>query len=453
MLLARRRRPPSPRRARAADARHARRRDRRGAGGTPPRVPARLRRGGDLPAARAGDGGRARRGRQGRRRPAAAGRGAARASARRSRTACSRSCRRWASPTSRRTAAPRSSTSSGSPRRWSTSCFAGTPSPVGGIGFAELEDETLRAGGVDPPREPGYVKFRKGGEPHETDPDVRRGAAHALRAGRPERACETGTSASRSSSTDATADGASRPARARSGGRAGARWTRSSRRTRSSSASPPAGCRTARSRPRRTRRSRSRSTGCAPARTAARAGRTRRASAPSATRGSSRSPPGRFGVTPEYAAFADELQIKIAQGSKPGEGGQLPGHKVSVEIARLRHTHAGRRADLAAAAPRHLLDRGPRAADLRPAPGQSRRPTISVKLVAESGVGLVAAGVVKALADVVHIAGSRRRHRRQPARRRSSTPGCPGSSASPRRSARWSRTACAGGSGCVPTAA
>ena len=79
---------------------------------------------------------------------------------------------------------------------------------------------------------------------------------------------------------------------------------------------------------------------------------------------------GRFGVTPEYAAFADELQIKIAQGSKPGEGGQLPGHKVSAEIARLRHTHARRRAHLAAASPRHLLDRGPGPAHLRPAPGQ-----------------------------------------------------------------------------------
>ncbi len=58
---------------------------------------------------------------------------------------------------------------------------------------------------------------------------------------------------------------------------------------------------------------------------------------------------GRFGVTPEYLAHADELQIKMAQGSKPGEGGQLPGHKVSAEIARLRHTQPGRRPDLAAA--------------------------------------------------------------------------------------------------------
>ena len=82
---------------------------------------------------------------------------------------------------------------------------------------------------------------------------------------------------------------------------------------------------------------------------------------------------GRFGVTPEYAAFADELQIKIAQGSKPGEGGQLPGHKVTAEIARLRHTQPGVGAHLAAAAPRHLLDRGPRAADLRPPAGEPAR--------------------------------------------------------------------------------
>ena len=82
---------------------------------------------------------------------------------------------------------------------------------------------------------------------------------------------------------------------------------------------------------------------------------------------------GRFGVTPEYAAHAEELQIKIAQGSKPGEGGQLPGHKVTVgDRAPAAHT-AGRGADLAAAAPRHLLDRGPRAARLRPAAGQPGR--------------------------------------------------------------------------------
>ena len=82
---------------------------------------------------------------------------------------------------------------------------------------------------------------------------------------------------------------------------------------------------------------------------------------------------GRFGVTAEYAAFAEELQIKIAQGSKPGEGGQLPGHKVTAEIARLRHTQPGVGADLAAAAPRHLLDRGSRAARSSTS-GRSTRP-------------------------------------------------------------------------------
>ena len=76
---------------------------------------------------------------------------------------------------------------------------------------------------------------------------------------------------------------------------------------------------------------------------------------------------GRFGVNANYLANADELQIKMAQGAKPGEGGQLPGHKVDRYIASVRLTTPGRRPDLAAAAPRHLLDRGSQAADLRPA--------------------------------------------------------------------------------------
>ena len=114
---------------------------------------------------------------------------------------------------------------------------------------------------------------------------------------------------------------------------------------------------------------------------------------------------GRFGVTPEYLAFADELQIKIAQGSKPGEGGQLPGHKVSVEIAGLRHTQPG--VGLISPPPHHdiysIEDLAQLVFDLKQANPSA---AISVKLVAEAGVGLVAAGVVKALADVVHIAGA-----------------------------------------------
>ena len=80
---------------------------------------------------------------------------------------------------------------------------------------------------------------------------------------------------------------------------------------------------------------------------------------------------GRFGVTSEYLVNADELQIKMAQGAKPGEGGQLPGHKVWPWIAKVRLLDARRRPDQPAAAPRHLLDRGPRAAHPRP---QERQP-------------------------------------------------------------------------------
>jgi len=114
---------------------------------------------------------------------------------------------------------------------------------------------------------------------------------------------------------------------------------------------------------------------------------------------------GRFGVTPEYCAYADELQIKIAQGSKPGEGGQLPGHKVSDEIARLRHTQPG--VTLISPPPHHdiysIEDLAQLIFDLKQV---NRYADVSVKLVAGDGVGTIAAGVVKALADVVHISGA-----------------------------------------------
>jgi len=113
----------------------------------------------------------------------------------------------------------------------------------------------------------------------------------------------------------------------------------------------------------------------------------------------------RFGVTPEYAAFAEELQIKIAQGSKPGEGGQLPGHKVTAEIAALRHTQSG--VELISPPPHHdiysIEDLAQLVFDLKQVNAHAK---VSVKLVAETGIGLVAAGVAKALADVIHVAGS-----------------------------------------------
>jgi glutamate synthase (ferredoxin) len=114
---------------------------------------------------------------------------------------------------------------------------------------------------------------------------------------------------------------------------------------------------------------------------------------------------GRFGVTPEYCAFAEELQIKIAQGSKPGEGGQLPGHKVTEEIARLRHTRPG--VALISPPPHHdiysIEDLAQLIFDLKQV---NPRAEVSVKLVAEAGVGVVAAGVAKGLAEVVHVSGA-----------------------------------------------
>jgi glutamate synthase domain-containing protein 2/glutamate synthase domain-containing protein 1/glutamate synthase domain-containing protein 3 len=113
---------------------------------------------------------------------------------------------------------------------------------------------------------------------------------------------------------------------------------------------------------------------------------------------------GRFGVTVHYLVNADELQIKVAQGAKPGEGGQLPGHKVDGYIARLRHSTPG--VGLISPPPHHdiysIEDLKQLIYDLRAANPRAR---VSVKLVAEVGVGTVAAGVAKANADHVVIAG------------------------------------------------
>ncbi|NOK62329.1 MAG: Glutamate synthase domain 1 [Chloroflexi bacterium AL-W] len=113
---------------------------------------------------------------------------------------------------------------------------------------------------------------------------------------------------------------------------------------------------------------------------------------------------GRFGVTPAYLASAKELQIKMAQGSKPGEGGQLPGHKVSEEIARVRHTVPG--VPLISPPPHHdiysIEDLAQLIYDLKQV---NPAAAVSVKLVAEAGVGTIAAGVAKGGADVILISG------------------------------------------------
>lgn len=113
---------------------------------------------------------------------------------------------------------------------------------------------------------------------------------------------------------------------------------------------------------------------------------------------------GRFGVTSEYLVNADDIQIKMAQGAKPGEGGQLPGHKVYPWVAKTRHSTAG--VGLISPPPHHdiysIEDLAQLIHDLKNANSQAR---IHVKLVSEVGIGTVAAGVAKAHADVVLVSG------------------------------------------------
>src|SRR5207237_6409527 len=112
----------------------------------------------------------------------------------------------------------------------------------------------------------------------------------------------------------------------------------------------------------------------------------------------------RFGVTTSYLVNADELQIKIAQGAKPGEGGQLPGHKVDEVIAKVRHSTPG--VTLISPPPHHdiysIEDLAQLIHDLKCVNPAAQ---VSVKLVAEMGVGTIAAGVAKARADHIIIAG------------------------------------------------
>ena len=114
---------------------------------------------------------------------------------------------------------------------------------------------------------------------------------------------------------------------------------------------------------------------------------------------------GRFGVTPAYLRSAEEIQIKVAQGAKPGEGGQLPGHKVTELIARLRHTIPG--VTLISPPPHHdiysIEDLAQLIFDLKQVNPKAR---IAVKLVSTAGVGTIAAGVAKAYADKIIISGA-----------------------------------------------
>ena len=343
-----------------------------------------------------------------------------RASASRSRTACSRSCPRWASPTSPATAARRSSTRSGST---TSSSRRGSPARPSRDGRDRRSPSSRRRRSRVPrrPRPRGRgsrtpatsSSARAASRTRRTRTSSRRCSRRSRRTtSRPRTRC-----AARSSSRTATA---TRPSR-----RSSTAASRSSCATCSSSLPPRSRSRSTRSRPPRRSCAASRAAAC---RSGALSPEAHEAIAQAFNNLGARSnsgeggedparfrternskikqiASGRFGVTNEYAAFAEELQIKIAQGSKPGEGGQLPGHKVTAEIARLRHTQPG--VALISPPPHHdiysIEDLAQLIFDLRQVNPQA---DVSVKLVAEAGVGVVAAGVAKTLADVIHIAGA-----------------------------------------------
>jgi glutamate synthase (ferredoxin) len=291
--------------------------------------------------------------------------------------------------------------------------FRGTPCSIGGIGFAELEEDVRQrhtAGFGEKPEleNPGYVKFRKGGELHETNPDVvdaahELAAAHALRgAVRAEnRALYDRFSRLVDDREPMELRDLVEPAFVDRPVPLDEVEPAESIVTRFSSGAMSHGALSAEAHE---------LIAIALNRIGAKANSGEGGEDP-ARFGTERNcrikqvASGRFGVTPAYAVWADELQIKIAQGSKPGEGGQLPAHKVSEEIARLRHTQPG--VALISPPPHHdiysIEDLAQLIFDLKQV---NPRADVSVKLVAEAGVGLVAAGCVKALADVVHIAGA-----------------------------------------------
>ena len=303
-------------------------------------------------------------------------------------------------------------------------CFAGTPSPLGGIGFDELACDALdrhRAGQAEVARleNPGWFKHRPGGEYHATNPEVMQALHFTVREGAEMKGSKRGAhllqQAVKGGGFERYRHFASlvnerRPAALRDllatvpagppvpleevepAANILARFSTAAMSL--GSLSPEAHETLAIALNRVGGRSNSGEGGEDPARFG-----TERSSAIKQVAS------GRFGVTPAYLANAVELQIKIAQGSKPGEGGQLPGHKVSGEIARLRHTQPG--VALISPPPHHdiysIEDLAQLVFDLKQANPDAE---VSVKLVAEAGVGTVAAGVVKSLADVVMISGA-----------------------------------------------
>ena len=293
--------------------------------------------------------------------------------------------------------------------------FGGTPSRIGGIGLDRLESDALgrlaASREVKPELEnPGFYKFRKGGEPHTTTPEV----VEALHA--------AVTEAARAACGHAPRPLGSLLAFQRTRQRARAR---SSRATCSSSCLPGRRSLLDEVEPAEAIVTRFSGGAMSHGSLSAEAHETlaialNRARWQVEQRRGGRGPSrygtergsrikqiasARFGVTAAYAVSADELQIKVAQGSKPGEGGQIPAHKVTEEIAgSATHSRVSRSSRRL---PHHdiysIEDLAQLIFDLREVNPDA---DISVKLVSETGVGLVAVGVAKAHAHVIHVAGS-----------------------------------------------
>jgi glutamate synthase (NADPH/NADH) large chain len=303
------------------------------------------------------------------------------------------------------------------------SCFAGTSSPLGGIGFAELAEEIGRRhsaayparGGRPPHRrraQGGEYQWRRGGEPHLFSPEAVFKLQHATRTGQESVFRDYTRLVDDQSATLMTLRGLLRVRGVDSGVTGGrepvplaevepvpaivARFATGAMSYGSISAEAHETIAIAMNR-------------LGGRSNTGEGGEDARRFLPDANGDSRRSAvkqvaSGRFGVTSEYLVNADDLQIKMAQGAKPGEGGQLPGHKVYPWIAATRHSTPG--VGLISPPPHHdiysIEDLAQLIHDLKNANPMAR---VHVKLVAEMGVGTVAAGVSKAHADVVLISG------------------------------------------------
>jgi glutamate synthase (NADPH) large chain len=335
-----------------------------------------------------------------------------RTTSRRAARACSRSCPRWACRRWRPTPAPRSSRRSASARPVVDAYFTGTVSQLGGIGLDEIAAEVAARHAMANPTRPeerahrklelgGEYQWRREGELHLFNPETVFKLQHATRSKRYDIFKEY-TAQDRRPVREA--DDAARAVRIRRRPPTGAdRRGRADHRDHEAVLDRSDELRLDLRRGARDARDRHEPPG-AKSNTGEGGEDVDRLYDPERRSSIKQVASGRFGVTSEYLTNADDIQIKMAQGAKPGEGGQLPGHKVYPWIAATRHSTPG--VGLISPPPHHdiysIEDLKQLIHDLKNANPSAR---VHVKLVAETGVGTVAAGVSKAKADVVLISG------------------------------------------------